>query len=331
MKQSTIRRIISLGMLLILIILFSTTSEYFLSTSNFITIFRDASVVGIIGIGVTYVIITAGIDLSTGSMLALVGMVMALIYRYTAFPIWLMLVIGLLVGILAGWLNGIIITKLRLPEFIATLSTLGIYRAVTYIIAIKENGIITSQPMKDYHFTVFGGSIGGIYYVTIAFLVLAVIGQIVLKKTKFGTSLYAAGSNIKAAQLSGINTDKIRLMAYTIVGACVGVGAIFTTARLQSSTAVLGDGLEFNVIAAVVVGGCAMNGGRGDIVGTIIGALFMAVLDNGIYKYQINTAYQPVIKGLIIVAVVVFDSWYNKRMEEASKNKKRMLEEVAEA
>lgn len=329
MKQSTIRRIISLGLLAALIIFFSATSSYFLNVANFIAILRDASVVGIIGIGVTYVIITAGIDLSTGSLLALSGMVMALIYRYTALPIWLMLLAGLAVGVLGGWINGMIITRLALPEFIATLSTLGIYRAITYIIAIKENGIITSQPMKDYRFTVLGGSVGGIYYVTIAFIVLAVIGQIVLKKTRFGTDLYATGSNVKAARLSGINTDRARLLAYTVVGACVGVGAIFTTSRLQSATAVLGDGLEFNVIAAVVVGGCAMNGGRGDIVGTVIGALFMAVLDNGIYKYQINTAYQPIIKGLIIIAVVVFDSWYNCRMEEASKNKKRMQEEVS--
>lgn len=331
MKQSTIRRMISLSMLLLLMILFSATSSYFFQVNNFLTILRDASVVGIIGIGVTYVIITSGIDLSTGSMLALSGMVMANIYRYTTLPIPLMLAAGLAVSILAGWVNGKIITRLGLPEFIATLSTLGIYRAFTYMIAIKENGIITSQPMKDYRFTMFGGSVGGIYYVTIAFFVLAIAGQLVLKNTRFGTNLYAVGSNRKAAELSGINTDRVRLIAFTIVGACVGIGAIFTTARLQSATAVLGEGLEFNVIAAVVVGGCAMNGGRGDIIGTVIGALFMAVLDNGIYKYQINTAYQPIIKGLIIVAVVVFDSWYHKRMEDVSKNKKRLLEEEAAA
>lgn len=329
MKQSTIRRMISLGMLLALLVLFSATGSYFLQAKNFLAILRDASVVGIIGIGVTYVIITGGIDLSTGSMLALSGMVMANIYRFTNLPIWLMLLAGMLISILAGSLNGFIITKFRLPEFIATLSTLGIFRALTYLIAIQENGIITSQPMKDYRFVVFGQEIGGVYYVTIAFFLLAVVGQLVLKKTRFGVNLYATGSNKKAAILSGINTDRVRTLAFAIVGGCVGIGSIFTTARLQSAAAVLGDGLEFNVIAAVVVGGCAMNGGRGDIVGTVIGALFMAVLDNGIYKYQINTAYQPIIKGLIIVTVVVFDSWYNKRMERSAKNKKKMLEEVS--
>ena len=195
MKQNTIRRFISLAMLFVLVILFSATSDYFLQAKNIISIFRDASVIGIIGIGVTYVIITGGIELSTGSALALVGMVMANIYRYTTLPIWLMLAAGILVGLAAGWFNGFIITRFSLPEFIATLSTLSIYRALTYVIAIKENGIITSQPMKDYRFTVFGGSVGGVYYVTIAFFVLAVIGQVILKKTRFGTNLYAVGSN----------------------------------------------------------------------------------------------------------------------------------------
>ena len=134
--------------------------------------------------------------------------------------------------------------------------------------------------------------------------------------------------NKKAAELSGIHTDRTRMAAFVIVGFCVAVGSIFTTSRLQSTTAVLGTGLEFNVIAAVVVGGCALDGGRGDVIGTVIGALFMSVLDNGIYKYQINTAYQPIIKGAIIILVVVFDAWYNKRMEQASKNRKRLCEEV---
>lgn len=253
MKQNTIRRFISLAMLFVLVILFSATSDYFLQAKNIISIFRDASVIGIVGIGVTYVIITGGIELSTGSALALVGMVMANIYRYTTLPIWLMLAAGIVVGLAAGWFNGFIITRFCLPEFIATLSTLSIYRALTYVIAIKENGIITSQPMKDYRFTVFGGSVGGIYYVTIAFFVLAVIGQVILKKTRFGTNLYAVGSNKKAAELSGIHTDRTRMAAFVIVGFCVAVGSIFTTSRLQSTTAVLGTGLEFNVIAAVLI------------------------------------------------------------------------------
>jgi len=322
MNKNTIRKLVSAGLLLVLIIVFTVSSDYFLTLSNFMEIFRDASVVGIIGIGVTMVILTAGIDLSTGSIMALVGMTMANIYRYTLLPIWAMILAGILVGVLAGLFNGFIVTKLSLPEFIATLSTMSIFRALTYIISIKQNGLITSQALKARSFIALGRSVGGIYYVIIVFLLLAVIGQIILKYTGYGTNLYAVGSNIKAAQLSGINTDRTRLLAYVVTGICSGIAAVFMTARLQSTTALLGEGMEFNVIAAVVVGGCSLAGGRGDIIGTVIGAIFMATLDNGIYKFQINTAYQLIIKGIIIICVVVFDSWYNNFMDEASRNKK---------
>lgn len=322
MNKNTIRKLISAGLLLALIIVFTVSSNYFLTLNNFMEIFRDASVVGIIGIGVTMVILTAGIDLSTGSIMALVGMTMANIYRYTLFPIGLMVLLGILVGLAAGLFNGFIVTRLRLPEFIATLSTMSIYRALTYIISIKQNGLITSQALKARSFVALGRSVGGIYYVIIAFVFLVILGQIILKYTRFGTNLYAAGSNMKAAQLSGIDTDRTRTLAYMITGLCTGIAAVFMTARLQSTTALVGEGMEFDVIAAVVVGGCSLAGGRGDIIGTLIGAVFMATLDNGIYKFQINTAYQLIIKGIIIICVVVFDSWYNNFMDEASRNKK---------
>ena len=322
MNKNTIRKLVSAGLLLVLIIVFTISSDYFLTLGNFMEIFRDASVAGIIGIGVTMVILTAGIDLSTGSIKALVGMTMANIYRYTLLPIWAMILAGVLVGTLAGLFNGFIVTKFSLPEFIATLSTMSIYRALTYIISIKQNGLITSQALKARSFIALGRSVGGVYYVIIVFVLLAVLGQIILKYTGYGTNLYAVGSNIKAAQLSGINTGRTRLLAYVITGLCSGIAAVFMTARLQSTTALLGEGMEFNVIAAVVVGGCSLAGGRGDIIGTLIGAVFMATLDNGIYKFRINTAYQLIIKGIIIICVVVFDSWYNNFMDEASRNKK---------
>lgn len=330
MKQTTIRRLISLGMLLVLIALFSVLSSYYLSVDNILEIVRDASVAGIIGVGVTYVIITSGIDLSTGSCMALVGMTMANIYRYTVLPIWAMLLAGILVGLLAGLFNGLIVAKLHLPEFIGTLATMGIFRALTYAIAIRDaGGVITSQAMTYSSFARWGGAIGPIHYVSIAFIIATILGQLVLKKTRFGTNLYAVGANRKAAELSGIDIAKTRIIAYVIVGFCAAVGAIFTTARLQSTTALLGDGFEFDPIAAAVVGGVALDGGHGDIIGTFIGALFMAALDNGVLKLHINTAYQYVIKGVIIILVVMFDAWYNGRMEKLAQE--RGMKEAAKA
>ncbi|MDR2478188.1 MAG: ABC transporter permease [Treponema sp.] len=315
LNQSSLRRLISLGALLVFFVIFSCTSNSFLNAGNLFAILRNAGIVGIIGVGLTLVIITAGIDLSTGAILAVSCMTMANCYRYTSLPVWSILAAGVLVGLLCGVVNGLAVTRLRLPEFIATLATQGIFRGLTYMTAIRVNGNITNQPIRDYRFTLLAEHTGGVYYVTIVWIALALIGQVVLKRTRFGTAVYAAGTDPKAAGFSGINTSRIRLMVFAITGFCCGIGALFMSARMQTATADFGFGLEFDVIAAVVVGGCALNGGRGDVIGSLIGAVFMAMLDNGIYKYQINTSYQPIIKGAIIVLVVIFDAWYRGYMD----------------
>jgi ribose transport system permease protein len=148
------------------------------------------------------------------------------------------------------------------------------------------------------------------------FIAVVILGQILLKRTRLGTAVYATGTNIKAAQLSGINTDYVRITVFVITGVCCGIGALFMSARMQTATTEFGIGMEFDVIAAVVVGGTALNGGRGDIIGSMIGAVFMSMLDNGLYKYQINTSWQPIIKGLIIILVVIFDAWYRNYMDK---------------
>lgn len=324
MNQTTMRRLISIGMLLILVVLFTIlagagTGKFF-NFDNLIEVVRDASVPAIIGVGVTYVIITAGIDLSTGSMMALVGMAMANIYAYTLLPFSIMILIGILVGLVCGLANGVIVAKFNVPEFIGTLATMSIFRALTYIIAIKDaNGVIKSQPMNHSGYTWLGGGIGKFYYVIMAMIVIVAVGQIVLKFTRFGTNLYSVGASKKAATLSGINVAKTRLIAYVITGFTVAVGAVFTTARLQSATTAVGMDFEFSPIASAVVGGVALSGGSGDVIGTLIGALFMATLENGVRKLDMNTAYQYIIKGAIIIAVVIFDAMYKSYMDRKAK------------
>lgn len=323
LKQTTLRRLISLAMLLVLILLFTVLSgTSFLSWSNLVEILRDASVVAIIGVGVTMVIITSGIDLSTGSAMALVGMVIANIYRYTLWPIPVMILVGVAVGVICGVINGLIVAKLNIPEFIGTLATMSIYRALTYVIAIRDaNGSIISQPLTYSTYVYWSWALGPLYIVTFAMIAFIVVGQVVLKKTRFGTNLYAVGANRKAAQLSGIDVAKTRIIAYAITGFCVAIGAVFTTARLQSTTALLGDGFEFDPIAAAVVGGVSLAGGSGDAIGTLIGAIFMSVLSNGVLKLNMNTAFQYIIKGVIIIAVVMFDSAYKARMDKLAKER----------
>lgn len=324
MNQTTLRRLVSIGMLLILVVLFTILAGAgkgkFFNFDNLIEVVRDASIPAIIGVGVTFVIITSGIDLSTGSMMALVGMTMANIYAYTLIPFRVMIPVGLVVGLLCGLINGIIVAKFNVPEFIGTLATMSIFRALTYIIAIRDaNGVIMSQPMKHTQYAWLGGGIGKFYYVIMAMIIIVVAGQITLKYTRYGTNLYSVGASKKAATLSGINVAKTRMIAYIITGFTVAVGAVFTTARLQSATTAVGMDFEFNPIAAAVVGGVALSGGSGDVIGTLIGALFMATLENGVRKLSINTAYQYVIKGAIIIAVVIFDATYKARMDRKAR------------
>ena len=322
MKQNTLRKLISLGMIAVLAIFFTLKSPYFLTASNLSAIVRDSAVAGIAGIGLTYVILTAGIDLSTGSVMALAGMVMANIYTYTLIPIPVMILAGLVVGLVCGAINGFVVTKLKLPEFIATLATMGIYRSLTYVIAVRDSaGSIQSVQMRASSFTVLGSGVGGLYWVVLALVVLTLLGQFLLKRTRFGTNLYAVGSNFKAAQLSGINTDRVRIGAFVLTGLLAAVGGVFSVARLQSTTVLLGDSFNFDPIAAAVIGGCALDGGNGDVIGTFLGAIFMAALDDGILKLQMSTAYQYVIKGIIIL-VVIFDAWYRNFMQNRAQKKK---------
>lgn len=318
------RRLISIGMLVILVVLFTILAGAgkgkFFNFDNLIEVVRDASIPAIIGVGVTFIIITAGIDLSTGSMMALVGMTMANIYAYTLLPFSVMILAGILVGLLCGFCNGVIVAKFNVPEFIGTLATMSIFRAMTYIIAIRDaNGVIKSQPMNHSGYTWLGGGFGKFYFVIIAMIIIVAAGQIILKYTRYGTNLYSVGASKKAATLSGIDVAKTRLIAYVITGFTVAVGAVFTTARLQSATTAIGMDFEFNPIAAAVVGGVALSGGSGDVIGTLIGALFMATLENGVRKLSINTAYQYVIKGAIIIAVVIFDATYKARMDRKAR------------
>lgn len=326
MRQEQMRRLISIASLIVIMLVFGLTSNSFFTQGNLLSILRECSVNGIIAVGVTYVIITAGIDLSTGAALGFAGMLCAnLLYNYNM-SAGIVVLISILTGLVCGALNGFIITKLRVPEFIGTLSTQYLFRSMVFVFAIREAGVITNKKISNPGILIWGGSIDGIYLVTIAFIVLAIIGQIVLKKTKFGTYIYATGANRKSAELSGINTDKVRMAVYVITGALCGLAAVFQIGRVGSVTTDLGTGMEFEIIASVVIGGCAFSGGRGDVFGSAIGAVFMAVLQNGILKYNLPTAAQLIVKGVVIVIMIVFDAVYNKMMQKRIQQKARELD-----
>ncbi|WP_461204884.1 ABC transporter permease [Clostridium sp. DL1XJH146] len=315
MKQDTMRRLVLVVLLIVTMAVFTYLSPYFLTTNNLSSILREASGIGIIAIGMTFVIITAGIDLSVGSIVAFVAMLCVNFMNYTSIPVIIFLPIAILVGAFLGFVNGFIITKFKMPDFIVTLAMMGVLRGMTTLISIKQNGIIRNVVIQNKSFVSFAGKISGIYYVAIAFAVLAIIGHLLLKHTRFGTYTYAIGANLKSSKLSGINDKKTKILVYTFSGAMCAIAAIFLSARLMTATPSMGSGMEMDVIAAVVVGGTAFSGGRGDILGTVIGALFMAVIQNGIYKFHISAAYQSIIMGVIVVIAVMFDEWYKGRID----------------
>ena len=328
MRQETIRRLVSLGLLGVLVLFFGFTSEYFFTASNLFNLLRECSTTGIIAIGVSMVIITAGIDLSTGAMVGFISMLCANLLFYTSVPAFAVILLALVVGALCGYLNGLLVTTLRLPDFIATLSTQFLFRGLALIFAIRTaTGMISNKVIENRTILLFGGSINGIYLVTIAFLVLAVAGQFLLKRTQLGVYTYAIGANRKSAELSGIHYGRIKRSVFALTGLCCGIASLFLMGKMRSVTPDTGIGLEFDVIAAVVVGGCAFSGGRGDVFGTVIGVLFMNVLTNGIYKYNLPTATQLIIKGLVIVAMILFDSVYNSYMERKTTRTDKIFEE----
>lgn len=331
MRQENMRRLISVASLVVMMLIFGLTSNSFFTTNNMLSILRECSINGMIAVGVALVIITAGIDLSTGAIVGFSSMVCANLMYYYNLSAPVIMLIAITVGTVCGVMNGFIVTKLRVPEFIATLSTQYLFRSMVFFFAIREAGVITNKKIANSGILLMGGSIDGIYLVTIAFVILVIVGQIVLKKTKLGVYIYATGANRKSAELSGIDTEKIKRIVFVITGFLCGIGAIFEMGRVGSVTTDLGTGLEFEIIAAVVVGGCAFSGGRGDVLGTAIGAIFMAVLQNGILKYNMPTAAQLLIKGVVIVIMIVFDSVYNKMVQNRIHRKAKEEDELKQA
>jgi ribose transport system permease protein len=314
-RQETIRRLTSIGLLALLFLIFGLTNDKFFTAPNILTLLRECAVTGIMAVGVTMVIITAGIDLSAGGMVGFISMFCMNLLYYLKLPAELVILAALGMGVLCGLLNGALVSFLRLPDFIATLSTQFLFRGLTYMLAVRNDfGMIINQRITNPGILILGGSINGVYIVTIAFLCIAAAGQFILKGTRLGTYTYAIGANRRSAELSGISFIKIKLSVFGITGLLCGLASLFLMARIGSVIPDTGMGLEFDVIAAVVMGGCAFSGGRGDAVGTVIGAVFMTALINGIYKYNLPTAAQLIIKGLVIVLMVIFDSLYNRYM-----------------
>ena len=318
MRQETIRRIISLVLLVVLTIIFTLTTDTFLSWDNITSMLREAAFIGIIAIGITLCIITGGNNLSGGLALGMVCMVFAHLYHYTSMSLLGIVLVCLAAGLISGVFNGFVVSVLQINDFIATLSTGMIFQGITYILAVRNQyGSITSEMIKNPTIQSLGGKFSnGIYYVTIACLIMTLIAQILLKKTKIGTYIYAMGSKRTSAEYSGISFIKIKMTVFIIAGFCSFVGAMFMLGRMGTCDVETGAALSLQAVSASVIGGAVFSGGRGDMIGTLIGVLFMQVLRNGVLKFNMTTAQQAIISGIIIVLMLVFDAYYNEFMQK---------------
>lgn len=296
----------SLVGLLVLITIVTILSPSFLSTKNIFNILRQTSVNGIIAAGMTFVILTGGIDLSVGSILAISGAVCASLLA-SGQNIIIAVLAALIIGAMVGFLNGFIITKGKLQPFIATLATMTILRGLTLLYTDGKPITLGSGDLAIKFGQIGGGKIFGTPTPALIMILVFAICAFVLKNTQMGRYTYALGSNEEATKLSGLNTDKIKIAVYTISGILASVAGIIITSRLFSAQPTAGDGYELDAIAAVVLGGTSLTGGRGKITGTIIGALIIGVLSNALNILDVSSYYQMMVKGAVILVAVLLD------------------------
>ena len=313
MDSKTIRRLISIGLLLIMVVIFSISSDVFLTFGNIANLLKDSAYLGLIAIGMSFVIIGGGVDLSAGGIACVVGI---LCVRLSTLGLngFLIVLTGIVLGVLCGFINAIFVTRVKLTEFVATLALGFVYSGLTLIFAFRdERGTITSVAIPKWSsLRAFGGNIGGISYITIVWIVVAVAMYLVLTRTTFGLHTYSIGSHAKSAQMSGVNNDRIKMLGYLICGGCAGLAVVLQAALNGSSPLNIGTGYEFRAIAACVVGGVVLGGGKGDTISALIGALFFITLMNGLYKYGLATSWEYILQGAIIVVATVFDAIFNR-------------------
>ena len=304
-----LKRFLPYASLIGLFIFLSVASPYFLTVNNLSSVIRQTTVIVIMAVGMTVVIASGGIDLSVGSIVGLSGVCGAMLIA-EGLPTPVALIGAVLVGMACGLANGSVIMALKIPAFIATLGTLGIYRGLTLIIT----GGIPVANLKRSFGVLATGNLLGVIPVPLLFVVgVAALVHFILKYTRLGRYSYAIGSNLEAARCSGIPVGRYTLIIYALGGALTGLAGMIEAARLVTGQPTAGDGYELRVIAAVVIGGGSLSGGQGSVLGTIVGAFIMGLLNNGCNLMGISPFVQQIIIGAVIVLAVTFDEFQRRR------------------
>ncbi len=309
--------------LVLLIVVFTVLEPKFLTPYNVFNTLRQVSVIGLIALGMTFVILTAGIDLSVGSVVAFAGLAGALVAKgglddrfavgaavAAGNPVWLAMLTAIVVGMACGALQGGVITRFRVPPFVMTLGGLTMFRGAALL--LSGGGPISGF---DPSYIWWGKTrlFGVVPVMVIVFMGFAVLVHVVLKHTGFGRHTYAVGGNPRAAELTGIRVDRVVFACYVITGFFAGLAGFLLSARLNSAEAVAGQGLELDVIAAVVIGGTSLFGGVGSIARTVVGVLLIGILRNGLVLLNVSSFVQMIVIGAVLVAAVAFDQYAQNR------------------
>lgn len=328
----TLRRwAVQMGALLALLLLvgyLALATPHFLTPGNIANVARQTAVTTILAAGQTFVILCGGIDLSVAATAGLSASVAAVLMTSQVWilgipigpvPFGVGMVIALLVGLLVGLLNGLIITKGRIPDFIATLGTLTTMRGIALLVTggLPVPSHLTAIELRGYLppelIWMGAGDVAGIPVAGLIALGVILLGWLLLRYTAFGRAVYAVGGNREAARVSGINIDRTKIMVYMLSGLLAALAGMVLTGRLNSANALMGEGEELRSIAATVIGGANLFGGQGSLLGTLIGALVIGVLGNGLNLLNVSAFWQRVIQGLVIIGVVLFDQWRRRR------------------
>ncbi len=310
-KRSVVRKLMRdlgiLPVLILIVLLFSVATDTFMSANNLVNIFRQASINIVLAVGMTLVILTGGIDLSVGSILATTAVIGVMTSLNPATQ-WGTVLFPLLIGLAIGLINGILVAYVKLPPFIATMGTMTTFRGASYLI---PDG--TTVINNDLNYAWIGNDyLGPIPWLVVIAIVIVFMAWFLLRKTVLGVRIYAVGGNAQAARLTGIKVGFVLVFVYAISGLLCGLAGVMTSSRLYSASGLLGNGYELDAIAAAILGGTSPNGGIGSVTGTLIGALIMAVLNNGLTLMNVSSFWQMVIRGIVIILAVIIDRFRTK-------------------
>jgi ribose transport system permease protein len=311
-RSDTFQRVLAFAGLIVIFAVFSLASPNFLQPNNIIGILIATAVNGVLALGVTYVIITSGIDLSIGTVMTLSAVMTGVFITNWHMPVLLGVLAGIITGALCGLANGLLISRFKLPPFIATLGMLNIAKGLSLVISelkpiyFNDTPIFNQIAMGSIFQNIMPGF--AIPNMVLILFVLAIIASLILSKTVLGRYTFALGSNEEATRLSGVNVVRWKTLVYTLCGAFAGIAGVLMAARLNSAQPALGQGYELDAIAAAVIGGTSLSGGEGTILGTIIGAFIISTLTNGLRIMSVPQEWQTVVTGAIVILAVYGDT-----------------------